>query len=273
MARVNRLCGLGMLLVALAPGRAAAQDNPPAWRWVDARGSFCIWYLSDPAVAVELLPTGVVPRPVSRTDGLPDQLLRIAQDEPRFAAWIPGLVCAGRYAVVAANGSPVARADREGRPVLFTLTALAAEAGEGVEWQLIELGLDAGHLDRVGEDLRIPSEDRELRVRNGLEGEGEQWTLRLDGAELIWWGEHLGESRVGTTRSMSFRYAGDRGSQWRLELKMSPATEQPQLGSLRVAGKGPLAQALKSSPIRDLGGFETGGEALMTFWPIPAAGP
>ncbi len=273
MTGLRRWLGLLVAAVAVAgpaTSRLVGQDNPPEWRWVDARGSFCIWYLSDPALAPALLPEGVAPRPASATADLPDHLRRIIQDEPRFATWIPGLVCVGRYQVVAANGVPIAHLDDKGKPVLFTLSALAAQAGDGAEWQIGELGLDAGRLDQVGEDLQIASEDRELWVRRGLAGEGEQWTLRLDGAELIWWGEPLRESRVGVTRTMSFGYTGERDSRWTVDLRWAPAAEQRQIGSLRVAGKGPLAQALKSSPVRNLSGYETGGEALITFRLRPA---
>ena len=254
--------------VALLARPLAAQDNPPFWRWVDARDGFCIWYLADPAEAPGLLPAGVTPRPATEIAELPGILRRIVQDEPRFAAWVPGLVCVGRFAVVAANGEPVANIEQEGHPVLYVLSALAARGGGGgddLEWQLLELGLDAGPLDRIGNDLEISSEDRSLPVRQGVEGEDDQWSLRLEGAELIWSGHRTGESRVGSTRMMSFGYVGRRNSVWRIDLQTSPGTEQEQVGSLRVEGRGGLARALKSSPIRAVAALQAGGEATMTF--------
>lgn len=251
-------CGAALLVPALV----GAQDNPPLWRWVNAEGSFCIWYLAEPAIARELLPEELEARTVAGSQGLPANLLRIAADEPRFADWVPGIVCVGQFEVVAANGAPVARRE-DGQPVRFTLAALAA-VGAG-EWQLLELGLDAGRLDDVGEELGIPSEERQLRLRQGLEGEDDQWSLKLDGAELVWSGHSQGQADVGLTQLMSFGYAGDGGALWRLDLKYAPATEELQVGSLRIEGKGELAQALKSSPIRAVGAIGRGGEALMTF--------
>lgn len=262
------VAGVALAMLAVRPLAAQVESNPPLWRWVDAKGGFCIWYFADPAIARKLLPDGVAIRTTAQTSGLPDVLIRIAQDEPRFAAWVPGVVCVGRYAVVAANGVPVARIDKEGRPVEFVLTALAGKStgmDSSADWRLLELGLKAGKLDRVGEDLRIASEDRELWVRKGLEGEDTQWSLRLDGAELVWQGHSVGAVRVGTTRSMSFGYTGERDSRWLVEVRLAPAGEQDQVGSLRVQGKGTLAEALQSSPIRAIGALREGGEVVMTW--------
>lgn len=265
---------LGMVTAIARP--VAAQDNPPFWRWVDARDGFCIWYLADPAEAPGLLPPGVAPRPSAQTTQLPDILRRIVQDEPRFAAWIPGLVCVGRFAVVAANGEPVASMEREGRPVLYVLSALAAEGGGGgddLEWQLLELGLDAGPLERIANGLDLGPASRSLPVRQGVEGEDDQWALRLDGAELIWSGHRAGGSRVGSTQMMSFGYVGRRNSVWRIDVQTAPAGEQDQVGSLRVEGRGELARALKSSPIRAVAALQAGGEATMTFRRVVSRGP
>lgn len=262
---------IGVLVAAMSvPNVVGAQDNPPLWRWVDAQGSFCIWYLADPAIARELLPDGLEARPVSRGTDLPANLLRIAQDEPRFADWIPGIVCVGQFEVVAANGAPVGRREG-GRPVRFALTALAAMGA--ADWELLELGLDAGRLDQVGEELGIRSKERQLRLKQGIEGEDDQWSLKLNGAELGWVGHSVGSTDVGSTRLMSFGYTGDRNTAWRLDLTTSPATTELQVGSLRIEGKGALAQALKSSPIRAVGALERGGEAVMTFTLLPAARP
>lgn len=262
MAGRNRRWLIALLLGVALPRAAQAQDNPPLWRWVNSGGSFCIWYLADPTIARTLLPDSLQARPVSASSALPPTLLRIVQDEPRFAEWIPGIVCIGQYEVVAANGTPVGH-EEKGHPVRFTLTALSSDEPEG--WRLLELGLDAGRLDQVAEDLGIRTRERQLRVRRGLKGEDDQWSLRLDGAELGWIGHPLGESGVGMTRSMSFGYTGEHDRAWRLDLVITSETTESQVGSLRIEGKGPLAQALKSSPIRAVGALEQGGEAVMTF--------
>lgn len=259
---VTVLCGA---LLALAPP-AAGQADAQLWRWVDAQGGFCIWYLADPAVAPDLVPLGTPLRPASATASLPEVLLRIVQDEPRFAEWIPAMFCVGRFAAVAADGTP-AGTMRDGQPMLLTLSALAAASpyGQDAGWQLSSVGLQAGSLDRVAERGWIANREPNLRVRDGLDREDDEWELEIDGTKLFWSGHPTGAARVGTTRSMSFGYAGNRNSTWLMALRMAPAEEQGQVGALRVEGKNALAQALKASPIRAVGPLSRGGELTMTF--------
>ncbi len=257
----------GMVMVGLVARPAPAQVSEQLWRWIGGQGGFCVWYLADPELATQLVPTGTQLRTVTETSGLPPILLRIVQDEPRFASWIPGSVCIGLYADVASDGVPQGHME-EKRPVLLALTALAAHDPAGqpeADWYLREIGLDAGHLDRIASDAEIGSQHRELRTRSGLPGEDDKWELSLDGVKLAWSGHPSGEKRVGSTRSMSFGYVGERNSRWLVTVRTAPEQEQSQVGALRVEGKNLLAQALKSSPIRTVGPLETGGELTVSF--------
>lgn len=258
---------LALLLAAVAiPAAAGAQAEQQLWRFVDGQGGFCVWYLSDPALAPAMVPLGTALRPARSTEGLPDLLVRITQDEPRFADWIPGVICVGLYAAAASDGTPAARME-DGPPVLITLAAVAAERPFDREagWLLSEIGLDAGSLDRVASRAWIRTGKSEMRVRSGLAGEDDQWELRLDGLRLYWQGHPGGEGRVGSTRMMLFGYAGNRNSVWSIEANTAPQRLQPQFGSLRIEGKSPMAQALKSSPIRLVGALESGGDMTLSF--------
>ncbi|HRP07715.1 MAG TPA: hypothetical protein PLL69_04440 [Gemmatimonadales bacterium] len=258
---------LTVLLTAItAAAPLAAQVDEQLWRWVNSQGSVCVWYLADPAVAPGLVPEGVTLRPATATASLPESMLRIVQDEPRFADWIPGMLCIGRFAVVAADGNPVGEM-REGQSHLLVLSALAAASpfGQDAGWQLASIGLRAGRLDQVAEVARIGSESAQFRTRVGVEGEDDEWELSFDGLKLIWRGHPTGQPRVGTTQTMSFGYAGERNTAWLVALRSNPETEQGQVGSFRVEGKNPLAQALKSSPIRSMGPVSGGGELTLTF--------
>jgi hypothetical protein len=255
-----------LLSLALSAAPLAAQADEQLWRFVDAKGGFCLWYLADPAVAPTLVPAGITLRPASATAALPDVLLRLVQDEPRFAEWIPGMLCAGLYGAVAADGNPVGTA-RPDRPLVLTISALAAASpyGQDAGWYLSSVGVRAGSLDRVAERGWIAVREPEYRVRSGIEGEEDQWELQLDGLRLAWSGHPSGEPRVGSTRTMSFGYAGNRNSTWLVEFRAAPEGERNQVGSLRVEGRNPLATALKSSPIRTIGPLPSGGELTMMF--------
>ncbi len=263
-ARVRRLALLGGVLMLASP--LAGQADAQLWRWVDAQGGFCIWYLADPVIAAELVPGEIRLRPASATASIPEVLLRIVQDEPRFAEWIPGVVCIGRYTTVAADGVPVATMEKQ-RPLLLTLSGLAAASayGQDAGWQLTTIGLDADRLEDLAEEGWIGGEEARIRDRTGLEGEDTQWELTQPGVKLIWSGHPTGGLRVGSTRSMSFGYAGDQNSMWLVQFRMAPTEEQPQVGALRIEGDGALARALKSSPMRTVGPIARGGEATLDF--------
>lgn len=255
-----------MQLIAAVPVPVAAQADSQLWRWVDAESVFCVWYLADPEVAAELVPPDIRLRPASATASVPEVLLRIVQDEPRFAEWIPGMFCVGRYSAVAADGIPAGTMDK-GRPMLLTLSALAAASayGQDAGWQLTQIGLDAGRLRQVANDARIGGEQARIRDRTGLAGEDTQWELAIEGVKLIWSGHTSGAARVGSTRSMSFGYAGSQNSMWLVEFRNAPSEEQSQVGALRIEGDSPLARALKSSPMRTVGPLGRGGETTLSF--------
>ena len=254
---------LGALV--LAPGPLEGQGSEVRVAWNNAQGGFCIWYLSDPELAQELVPEGTRLRMATEMSGLTSSLSQVIVDEPRFAAWIPGVVCVGLYEAVAGRaGQFEAEPDQ---PLLVSLWAIAAHEprGQDAEWYLGEIATDHGDLRDNAATLGLALERRELRNRRGLEGEDEQWELQLGGARLVWSGHAIRDVRVGSTRTMSFGYTGARNSPWLLLANTVPAQERDLIGALRVEGDGPLAMALKSSPIRAVGPIELGGTATMTF--------
>ena len=137
---------IGALAVTAVTAPLAAQADEQLWRFVDAQGGSCIWYLADPALAPDLVPAGTPLRPASATASLPEVLLRLVQDEPRFAEWVPGVFCVGLFAAAAADGEPTGTM-RSGRPLLVTVSALAAASpyGQDAGWQLASLGHSPAH--------------------------------------------------------------------------------------------------------------------------------
>jgi hypothetical protein len=261
-----------LIVSAVMPlcGVAAQVTEPVEWQLVNSRGGFCIWFLSDPEIARGLVPVGTALKTASETTNLPIDIMRIVQDEPRFAVWIPGVTCLTRFNSLISGGRQVAMGS-EDRPLLMTLTAVAVNRalGTGAEWLLTEVGLDDGSIRREASGLGLPIKKRELKIRRGLEGEAEEWELGLEGVKLTWQGRLGTEKRVGETRSMSFGYVGARNITWLVDLVASPDTVQPPIGALMVAGRDPLAEAMMSSPIRAVTGAEQGGSLTMTFRKAP----
>lgn len=246
----------------------AAQGGANDWVFDDARGGFCIWYLTDPEHAPELLPKGSTPRSASSVSNLPAVLRRVVQDEPRFASWIPAVLCLGRYATAQTGGRMMDRG-KEDRPVIIAWQAMAvsdAHGIEGADWLMTDLGGDAPRLRQHANRSSMGFRDRTLR-NNRVKGDTieNDWEFRADGMKLFWTGRQIGEPRPGATRAMTLGYAGVRNTFWLVSLEQSPGHERNLIGSLRIEGKSDLATAMKSSPVRAVSAAELGGRTTMTF--------
>jgi hypothetical protein len=272
MTKLHRaLIPIVLLAMPLLP--LVAQEGGSVWVLDEARGGFCVWYLTDPELATKFLPKGGVARTAATVEGLPPMLQRVVQDEPRFQTWVPAVLCIGRYASVQVDGRQMDRAKDPERPVLVTWQAIAMEDPLGVEgagWLLTHFGGDAPMLERAAGNSTVAFRGRELRnnrVQNetGADDVEDAWEFRVDGVKLFWSGRQVGDMRVGATRVMSFGYAGARTATWRVEIESAPGHERLAIGSLRVEGKNDLASALKGSPVRAIGPAELGGRTTVTF--------
>lgn len=259
-----------LLLTVLGSTPLVAQDDGGSrWTFTDARGGFCVWYLAEPELARELVPKETVLRPAGEGAGLPASVARVIQDEPRFGSWVPGAICVNLYGQVAADGKALVTAKPD-EPILVMTHSLAATSPRGVsgaDHYLVELGTDRGSLAREAELLGARSFDRSLTIRKDPEGGDDEIELKVGKTKIFWQGHQTGESRVGTTRSMSFGYAGLRTTNWHLSFESTPTETFLLVGALRVEGKDDLGKALRSSPIRAVGPLERGGQATLTFMP------
>lgn len=269
MTRVRIVLTLA-LAGSVAPSVAVHAQNTPATTWVldEARGGFCIWYLVEPEPAASMVGKAGTPRPATAVADLPPLLQRIIQDEPRFAGWTPAVLCIGRYASVQSDGEVLDRG-RDDRPVVVTWQGVAVTEPHGIRgpgWLLEAVGGDAPRLERVAGQSGLLFRDRSLRNNRVKGSEGEDdWEIRVDGVKLFWTGHQTGDVRVGSTRMMSFGYAGGRTTTWMVELEQAPGSERSLVGTLRVEGKSDLAKALKASPVRAVSAAELGGRTTLTF--------
>lgn len=262
------LCRIVLLgcLIPLLP--LAAQSGSNDWVLDDARGGFCIWYLTDPEQAPELLPKGSTPRPASSVSGLPEVLQRVVRDEPRFSSWIPAVLCLGRYATSQAGSQIMDRAKKD-QPVIVAWQAIAVSDAYGVagaDWLMVDLGGDVPRLQQHANRSSIGLGDRTLR-NNRVKGDTieNDWEFRADGMKLFWTGRQIGDPRPGATQSMTLGYAGARNTYWKVSLEQAPGHERNLIGSLRIEGKSDLANAMKSSPVRAVSPAALGGRTTMSF--------
>jgi len=246
---------------------AAQQSSDFRWTFTDARDGFCVWYLAEPTLARELVPSDVVLAPAGDGAGLPGSVVRVIQDEPHFAAWIPGAICVGRYGQASADDRPPVMAkDGESITVLtHSLAATAPRGASGATHYLIELGTDRTSLARAAELAGARPTDRSVTVRQVPDTDDQEIEIAIGKTKIVWQGHPTGDGRVGWTRTMSFGYAGRRTTSWSVAVAVNPAEARSMVGALRVEGKDDLGKALRASPIRAVGPMERGGEATITF--------
>lgn len=253
-------------MLVLLSGALAAQEREIRLTLTEARGSFCISYLVDPAVAVALAPEGAVLSPAGKGAGLSPFLVRVIQDEPQFADWIPAAICLGRFAAASLDGKEVARAKGD-KTINVTTSWINVERPLGVDGAtlaLLELDIDETRVIRPLVDFGVLGGDRGIEVLPAERGDTEI-RVKLEKTQIVWVGHPTGDPRVGSTQAMSFGYIGMRGSTWLISREVAPTETRLMVGALRVEGKDALAKALKSSPIRAVGPMESGGTAEFIF--------
>ncbi len=262
---------LKILLAFLAVTPLAAQDRAQTeWTLHDARGGFCIWYLADPELVREIIPKDVTTQAASGVgSGLPPALARVIQDEPRFASWIPGAICVGVYASASVDGKEVVAAKGGDRVTVVThsLAAVDPRGIPGAGHYLIDLGTDRGSLARAGELAGIKTSDRSVDINKVPDSDDDEVEVKIGKAKIHWQGHPTGVSRVDSTRSMSFGYAGLRLSSWEVQVEAAPMEVQAVVGALRIEGKDDLSRVLRASPIRYVGPIERGGVTTFRFTP------
>lgn len=248
---------LSLVTLLLGPVVMSAQREAPSQRWQfeDQQDGLCVWFLAETGTLAPGLPKEATTAGAASVVGLPASLARVIADEPRFGTWTPAVVCAERFGSARLGDELVGRP--RGPGYLLTVVAVATQGDR--PWTLVELGTDVPALQRRGGELALRVASRALKVAKGGEGEDPTWELTLEGARLVWVGHATGESRVASTRTMSFGYAGTRNTWWAGVLEGAGGSERDQVGALRVDGKGWLAKALKASPIRAVAPLTAGG--------------
>lgn len=254
-------------LVGLALRGSAQATTDGRWTLEGNQGSYCIWYLADPALAVDLVPSSVTLKPAGTGAGLPRIVANYIRDEPQFAQWIPGSVCIGYYDRVTSEGKTLATSKPD-RPVVIATSALWAQDPRGITEAgsyLVSFLTNERSIAKAGQDLGFNMNDLRLNRRPHAPEEDPEISIEFDGVQIIWSGHAVRDSSVGTTRSVSFGYAGARTTSWLVQLEAIPAATRLMAGALEVVGRNTLAKALKTSPVRAIGPEESGGTATFMF--------
>jgi hypothetical protein len=270
-ARWTALFGLLGLFPGATPVSAQKVSELP-WSMQDARGGFCIWYLVDPEMAPLLAEKGTTFAPAGTGSTLPNALAQTIRDEPRFTSWIPAAICVLFYGrITIGDNQPIlASAEQPLTLVAHLVAAQAPRGAGGAGFLLLKLGSDNRVVRHQGGDPGLPIAGMTVVAGKDRGTPEDRVEFRLEDTQITWVGHPSGEPSVGTTRSMSFGYAGARSTNWQGSLETTPAETHVMIGSLRIEGKSLLSKALKSSPIRAVGPIETGGTGRFSFRLVPS---
>lgn len=264
---MTRATGL-LAVLGLAGAVALPAQSADSARWTmhGSQRGYCIWYLVDTATALSLVPHGVTVAVLSGVPNAPAALLRVAQDEPRFAGWVPAAFCLHFYDSVALDDRTIATEGR-GREIVIATSSIAAADPFGTHagHYLLSLMSNDRQVRNAAGDLNLGPDDITMTSRDRGEGGDSDITFESGGVRIIWTGHPTGTPDVGTTQAMSFGYAGSHRVNWAIAIQDQPANQRYMVGSLEVDGKNTLAKALKASPIRAVGPEWFGGSAEMTF--------
>lgn len=261
---------VAMLAVIGGAGRLQAQASLPqdaSWTLEGSQGGYCISYLADPAIARKMVPGSTMLTPAGNGAGLPPLLASTIREEPRFAQWIPGMLCFGFYQRVSEGSRTIAQG-RPGKPVIVVTTSLAAQNAHGAEGAteyLVDFLTDNRNLTSAADRIGVDMANVEYASRLRVEGGDPSVTINIDGTVISWSGHTLADSSVGKTRSVSFGYGGPKSAAWLMKVDLAPASSKLIVGNISVSGSNNLAKALRASPGRSIGPLESGGSVSIMF--------
>jgi hypothetical protein len=273
MTRVRSRTSGAIVLLALSAtaGRVAAQGTLPkdaVWTLEGSSGGYCIWYLADPVLARELVPSSTALLPAGSGSDLPAVLASTIREEPKYSQWIPGTICVGFYQRITSEGRTIAEA-KPNRPMLMIATnSLAAQGAHGVpaaNQYLIDFMTNDHAISSAADRAGVEMADIEMTSRSRLVGEDPTVTLSFGGIAISWSGHAVADSGVGKTRSVSFGYGGPKSASWQVTSESAPKSSRLIVAVLWVEGKNSLAKVLKASPARPIGPEMRGGAATLTF--------
>ncbi len=273
--RVSRLIvALALGPVAASPLELTAQDGAPepeakvAWELGPGEGGFCIHFLVAPREAAGLLLKGQQPLSAADVPDLPAPLRRVVADEPQYAGWVPSQACVWFTEALTANRRRYDRGDG-GKPLALFWWGLAATSdllGGKPGLSQVVLATNSSGLKRQMELVFIEMERINIDRDSVRESEDEEIRFRLDRTVVAFAGHPRPDSTL-VPAAVEYRSVvkGDGNRLWTVEFNAAPTGITALAGSLRIQGKGALADALTASPIRLIGNSSTGGWAGFRF--------
>jgi hypothetical protein len=224
-------------------------------------------FLVEPRLATKELRDGFVLLRAVEDPTLHPALRQTIQVEQEFGSWTPSSLCFYHLNAVQLGKRRVAEGDSRKDQMMGIWSLATIEKDTRTRRDLVvDLFASRNNLVRAAEAARIRLSRAQVAVSDVADTIPDIYSVRMGKTLLVWNGRPAGDrARVEQPIQESWSVRGRRVGFWNVGVVLSPAWSRPVVGSLRVEGKGDLARALKSSPIRFVGPFYRGGGGELRF--------
>jgi hypothetical protein len=228
---------------------------------------YCVQFLVEPRLALQELRPGFVLLRADQDATLHRALREALKEQSEFGSWTPSSLCFYHLDAVQVGKKQVAERDPGKDQMMGIWTLAATETGTSSRRDLVlDMFGSRSSLIRAARGAGIRLHDVQAVVSNAADTLRDLYSVRIGRTLLVWDGRPAGDSvRVEKPIQQSWSVRGLRAGVWNAGMALSPAWSRSAVGSLRVEGKGDLAKALKSSPIRFVGPFYRGGGGELRF--------
>jgi hypothetical protein len=266
--------GLGFSVAAAAcwAGSLFAQTDGQVkeervWNLQGLRAGYCVRFLIDPKRAAGDVKQGFQLVRADQDTTLHSALQHVIQGQPEFASWVPSTLCFYYTDAVQVGRQRVAeRNPRIAQMVGIWTLATVEQSTEARRDIVLDMYASRERLRSAASTNLVPLHEAEVGFTPPNDSSGTEYRQKIGRTQLIWNGRTTGvatsvEDPIVDTGQLS----GLRGVTWNVRMALSPARARALVGSLRVEGKGELADRLKESPIRFVGPFYHGGGGEIRF--------
>jgi hypothetical protein len=237
------------------------------WAFDGLRAGYCVSFLMNPKDADDEVKHGFLLLRANQDSSLHPALRQVIQAQPEFGAWAPSRLCFYYVHAVSVGDRRIAEKNPRTVQMLGVWSIGTVEQGSGGRRDLVrELYASRDRVKSAAAADLIPVREADAGFRPARDTSSHEYNQKIGKDRLVWIGRTAGDStRVAEPIVESWQVPGLRGAAWSAQLILSPGWQWGLVGSLRVEGKGDLADALKSSPIRFVGPFYSGGKGQLRF--------
>ncbi|MFL5402832.1 MAG: hypothetical protein ACJ8BF_08455 [Gemmatimonadales bacterium] len=191
-------------------------------------------------------------------------LRHVIEAQTEFGSWVPSSLCFYYVDGVTVGGRRIAEKNRRKPQLLGMWSIGTVEQGSGGRRDLVvDLYTSSERLRSVAATNLVAVQEVDAGFRASTDTSSHHYTQKIKKLRLVWIGRPAADSTRMEPVVESLQIPGLRGAPWAARLELSPAWRRSLVGSLRAEGKGDLAEALKSSPIRFVGPLYQGGKGQL----------